>query len=124
MGCAGLTMALFVIVNKDDSNIHTEIMPFNKADFEVMVTRIRGVVTSPAWPPILDIPACTYCDFRLHCKTTEGQQDHHSCMTCNHLRVIATDPAEFRCNHAMHPLQLHHTDLACPEYSWLAECPY
>ena len=124
MGCAGLDRALFVIVNKDDSNIHTEVMPANRADFDAMIARVRRITTSTTWPQIMDLPDCQYCDFRLHCKTTEGRQASHSCMTCNHLRVIPNEPAEFHCGHALHALQIHHPDMVCPEYSWLADCPY
>lgn len=124
MGSAGLSRTLFVIVCKDDSNIHTEIVPFSQADFDSAIARISRLVTGCVWPKVQDIPDCQYCDFRIHCKTTEGVQVEHSCMTCNMLQVKLNGQAEFLCQHPSHPYQIHHPDMTCDDYSWLGETPF
>jgi len=124
MGCGGLARALFVILNKDDSNIHTEIVPFNQADFNFILARVAGICQSPIWPEIKDLPDCEYCEYRLHCKTDEAVQTTHNCMTCNFLRVKIDAEASFHCQHAAHPFQIHHAEMSCPEYSWLGRTPF
>lgn len=124
MGCGNLDRALFVILCKDDSNIYTEIVPFNKAEFNGLIERIRGICTYPAFPPIMDIPDCQYCDYRLHCKTNEAFQTTHNCMTCNYLKVTINESAEFYCQHPAHAFQIHHTDMNCQDYSWVGTCPF
>lgn len=124
MGCGNLDRALFIVLNKDDSNIYTEIVPFNKADFDWMLSRIATIVSLPTWPAPVDIPDCQYCDYRLHCKTEEGVQTTHNCMTCNMLKVMINTEAQYFCRHHAHPFLLHHTNMSCADYSWLGECPF
>lgn len=124
MGFGGLDRALFVILNKDDSSIYTEIVPFNKTDFEWQVARVRNICTSPIWPEAKDLPECGKCDFRLHCKTTEAIQTEHNCMTCSFLDVRIGNEATLHCRHLAHQLQIHHPEMSCHEYSWVGTCPF
>ncbi len=127
MGCAGVRFALFVIVNKDDSNIYTELVRFDQVEFDFLINRVRSVCSSPCLPDPIDSTECIYCDFRLHCKTREGTQLHHNCMTCASMGVeipLEGTPALFDCENPAHPCRIYHPELICREYSWIGSVPF
>lgn len=86
MGLTGMTRALYMAENKNDSALYTERIHFEKPAFQALQARARRVIEAPEPPPrISENPTwyeCKMCDFHEVC---HGQAiAEANCRTCAH----------------------------------------
>lgn len=91
MGYAGLERILWVVYNKDTSEIYTERGYFNLQDFEALNNRAFHIITANQPPPrIKDDPGsfeCAWCDYKTLCWTPENHtQRWLTCGSCERCR--------------------------------------
>lgn len=68
MGYGGLERGLFVVENKNNQEIHTERVHFDRQRFEELQTKARRILTATEPPAKTgDETECRFCDLRLSC---------------------------------------------------------
>ena len=112
MGYSGLTRALFVIHNKNNSEIYTERLYFDEEVFLSLRGRAKSIITSNKMPDPVNGFACRWCDQRLNC---EGEiMADKVCGTC---KWMDFDPNTVRrCLHPNHPFELKQWGVCCPDW--------
>jgi len=85
MGLAGLTRALYFMVNKDTDALYTERIHYDKKAHEAAVAKAKRVIGAPE--PLTRVGAqdsfgCKWCDYTAICH--EGQIPPANCRTCAH----------------------------------------
>ena len=86
MGWAGLTRAMYLMVNKDTDEIHAERIEFDQDAFNQAIQRAERIITAPE--PAVTIAdsaagfTCKFCRFKEQCYETEAPAV--SCRTCAH----------------------------------------
>lgn len=105
-----LTKALFLVVNKDTSELHTEVVNYERAWAGLQTERIEGLIATDAYPEPNRSYKCRFCDHRPVC---EGEiLPQIDCRTCAHVSVNdgvftcphSNDGCETPCErHIMHP---------------------
>ena len=86
MGWAKLTRAMYIVVNKNDDDIYTERIEFDKDAFDRAIQRSERIITAPE--PAVTIAdsaagfTCKFCRFKEQCYGTEAPAV--SCRTCAH----------------------------------------
>lgn len=81
-----LTQCLFVVMNKDTSEIHTEIYDYDPQYAELQTDRIHGVIESESLPVGEDDYRCNMCYQKSVCKGETVAQIN--CRTCAHVSVV------------------------------------
>ena len=86
MGQFGLDRAMYIFVNKDDDQIHTERFHFDEQAYAKALDKAERIIFSDAPPDRLsDDPAwyeCKFCDHQAKCHGTEAPAVN--CRTCLH----------------------------------------
>lgn len=88
MGRLELNFGLFVSLDKNTSDLYTEILPFDEEHYEILVERERNVISADhidEFPKIGTNPswfACKFCDYREVCHG--NQEIARNCRTCEH----------------------------------------
>ena len=117
MGYAGLERALFVIQNKDNSEIYTERVYFDQEAFTLLRKKAFSVITSndPIKPEFAkDSQTCSWCDHRITCwNPEESIQTLQDCMTCQDMRW---DGLKRFCHNPEHAFELVQRNGACPDW--------
>ncbi len=97
MGEMNLPAALYMAVNKNDDEIHAEIVMFDRAQYDRYKTRAVSVIECYTVPPKLnESPAwyeCKFCDHHAVCH--KGQALHRTCRTC--IKAMPVDNGEWIC---------------------------
>jgi hypothetical protein len=97
-----LTKALFVVVNKNTSELHTEIVEYDKVYAGLQTERIENLIASDAYPDPHKDWSCRFCDHRAVC---EGEVlPEIDCRTCAHVSV---KDGKFICPHGDSPCDRH-----------------
>ena len=97
-----LTKALFVVVNKDTSEIHTEEVEYDKPYAMMQTERIENIIASDAYPAPSPSYKCRFCDHQAVC---EGKVlPEIDCRTCAHVSVV---DGRFKCPHGDTPCDKH-----------------
>lgn len=80
----GLTVALYMVVNKNNDELYAELVPFNSKIAEEYITRGVNLVTMDSLPQrISETPGwfeCKWCDHLDVCHL--GKEPHKNCRTC------------------------------------------
>lgn len=113
MGYAKLDRALFVIVNKNTSEIYTERVYFNQEDFEALDARAKYIITSNAMPEKAD--DCDWCPYKGICDDPhKAMFTRTTCGSCDHLWWDGLTPT---CRHQLHQHNIEEWGVSCPEWS-------
>lgn len=109
------SQALYLVINKDNEQIHCEIVDFDQDYFDMLGGVIREVLTATEPPPKPfrrpDYKACMYCPAQAFC--WEGQDGQEVCGTCTYFSVDI-ETGEKRCNlHARDTVQSE----TCDDYT-------
>ncbi len=93
----GLTIALYVVVNKNTDHLYAELVPYDERIAEEFLQRGRQLIPrmdppekinqSPGWWK------CKFCDFHPVCH--KGVEPHRNCRTCKHSRPV--DDGSWQC---------------------------
>jgi hypothetical protein len=78
----GLSSALFVVENKNDQELHMEIVPADPAKAERLKAKALSVLRS-SWPPPATRGDCYFCDWRAG-PCGRASRPEHLCMWCSH----------------------------------------
>lgn len=97
----GLPVAIYGAVNKNDDNIHMEIIHMDRAAGPFFIERARRVI--PLRTPPAKIAAsvgafqCKFCDHKPVCKM--GANPERNCRTCSYSRpIVDEDGAQWVCD--------------------------
>lgn len=117
MGYAGRERALFVIQNKDTSELYTERVYFAKSDFESLHNRAYCIITANDVPPRPfkeNHQECQWCDYRLKCwYPAEAITTFQACGTCRYLRF---QELHRFCTNPKHSFELHQWGARCDDW--------
>lgn len=113
MGYSGLERSLFVIMNKNTSDIYTERVYFNQEDFEALDARAKYIITSN------DIPDkasdCMWCPYTSICNDpSKALFTRMTCGSCDHLRWDGLTP---KCLSPLHPHDIQEWGSSCTDWS-------
>ena len=90
MGLFEYEWALYVAVNKNDDNLHLEIVDFNKELFDKLIDRAVRMIDRTTPPPrVSSHPSwyiCRMCDYRRICHG--GDLPDKNCRTCVRSRTL------------------------------------
>jgi hypothetical protein len=115
MGYGKLERALFVIVNKNNSEIYTERVYFSPDDFAALDARARYIITANAMPD--KGPDCTWCDYERICPDVRaGVYTRTTCGSCNSLWWDA-DKIVPHCQHPAHAHIVEEWGSSCPDWA-------
>lgn len=81
-----LTQCLFVVMNKDTSEIHTEIYDYDPQYAQLQTDRIESIIESESLPNGDDDYRCNMCNHKAVCKGEKVAQI--SCRSCAHVSVV------------------------------------
>lgn len=119
MGFAGLERCLFVVYNKNTSDIYTERLHFDRQEFNRLLEKAEYIITSNELPPATeDYFTCKFCDYSLICKGGEPIVSKNNCGSCKYHRWHGFKKA---CHHPGHPYFLNRYDGGCNDYVYMFE---
>lgn len=120
MGYSGLERTLFVIVNKNNSDIYTERVYFSKDDFDALNERAHYIITANAMPEIGE--DCDWCDYKSICKDlSAGLYTKQTCGSCHAMYWKDLTP---RCAHPLHPHEIEEWGTSCPDWTLYKNVDY
>lgn len=97
-----LTKCVFVIINKDNSEIHTEVVEYDKVYAELQTERVHDIIASDAYPAPDRDWTCKMCDQRKVC---EGEYlPEINCRTC---AFVSVEDGVFTCPFGDEPCEKH-----------------
>jgi hypothetical protein len=87
----GLAYAMYFAINKNDDDLHIEIVEYDRATAERYITKAKAILTALTPPNrVSENPGwyvCGYCDYKNICH--HGAKMDKNCRTCSHSRPIA-----------------------------------
>lgn len=90
MGKLNLVWALYAAVNKNDDDLHMELVQFDPSVYARYLSRAQTIIFGSTPPPKLsESPGwfqCKYCDQKPVCHG--GAQPQRNCRTCEHSRTV------------------------------------
>lgn len=117
MGYAGLERAIFIIQNKNNSEIYSERVYFDAEAFERLRQKAYRIITSNEQHGHSfhqDSLNCKWCDYRIHCwNQSEAIQTNQDCMNCHYL---SWDGLKRICNHPEHNYEIIQISGSCPDW--------
>jgi hypothetical protein len=123
MGYAGLERALFVIQCKDNSEIYTERVYFDRETFNALHARAGRIIEDNEPPEGIKEGSfdCQWCDYRLSCRDMKGHvqlASDKACGNCHYLWFWNGGEPGARpwCFHPEHPYQIQRWGESCPDY--------
>ncbi len=116
MGLAELDRALYLAVNKDTDELHSEWIHFDKEAFAALLARAEKIIRADEPPPgISTDPAWYQCKFCDHAKLCHGQiAAAKNCRTCVH-STPATD-TEWNCAAQKRQLSVAEQRIGCRQH--------
>ena len=113
-----------VVDCKDNSDIYTERIAFNREDFDNIRHRARKILTAQEPPEQAfdksSARECHWCEMRLHCRRPEEAiQMEETCGTCHYSQVGFPGLGRNWCRHPDHPYEIKQWGIGCPDWSWL-----
>jgi Holliday junction resolvase-like predicted endonuclease len=89
-----LKKCLFVVMNKDTSEVHTEVFEYDEGYAAIQTERMENVIMLEDMPPIEESYMCNMCKHKPVCKGEKVAQIN--CRTCCHVSCVN---GEFECKH-------------------------
>lgn len=124
MGYSGLERALVVVYCKDNAQIYTERIHFNKHDFETYNNKAFDIITSNDPPKKTlkqDSMECQWCDYSIPCWSPGEAIVMASDKTCGTCHYFEWHGLKKCCTHPDHPYFLNIYGMVCPDYSYMWE---
>jgi len=118
MGWSGMKRAIYIVVNKDNDDIYTERIEFDKDAFDQAIQRAERIITSPE--PAVTIAdsaegfTCKFCRFKNQCYGTEGPAV--SCRTCAHSTPETDGEARWSCAQSKPDMDVAAQRAGCGEH--------
>jgi CRISPR/Cas system-associated exonuclease Cas4 (RecB family) len=98
-----LTKCLFVVFNKNTSEIFTEVVDYEPVFAQAEYDRIHDVMASESVPYADNDVHCNWCDYRSFCNG-DGEIPLVNCRTCAH---VSMQEGQFTCQHGTTACELH-----------------
>lgn len=99
MGYSGLERALFLVCNKNTSDVHVERIYFNRDDFQSLHERAKHIISLGSLPDKGE--DCLWCDYATICdEPWNAVFKEPTCGSCVHFRAAH---AGLACGHPLHP---------------------
>jgi CRISPR/Cas system-associated exonuclease Cas4 (RecB family) len=98
-----LNKCLFVVFNKNTSEIFTEVVEYDPVYAQAQYDRIHDVMASEAVPYANNDVHCNWCEYRDFCNGA-GEIPLVSCRTCAHVSMV---DGQFNCQHGTTACELH-----------------
>jgi CRISPR/Cas system-associated exonuclease Cas4 (RecB family) len=121
MHLTGLKKALYLAVNKDNDELHSELIEYDFTEAEQLLDKAARVIHARQAPRrISESPAffeCKYCDFKNICHW--GVEPEKSCRSCRH--VVAGPNATWFCNKHQGRIPDDFISLGCSLYEPIAD---
>jgi len=123
MGKYKLTHALYMAVNKNDDDIHAEIIQFDPGIYQRHLDRSSMIIEAPKPPPKINENiawfGCRFCDYKGVCHRQEPPEVN--CRTCSFSQIA--EEGKWICTH---PIASTSTDMAVlsPERQRQENCPF
>lgn len=118
MGWAGLTRAMYLMVNKDTDDIYTERVEFDQDEFDRSIQRAERIITAPEPAVTLADDAtnftCKFCRFKDQCYGTEAPAV--SCRTCAHSTPEIDGDGRWSCAQAKPDMDVAAQRAGCGEH--------
>lgn len=95
MGYSGLERALFVVMNKNTSEIYTERVHFDREAFTQLEAKARWILDANQPPDRAyadEGRECSMCEFAGHCWRSPYIQRHQTCGSCYFVRFKDLQP--------------------------------
>jgi len=130
---AKLSRALFIVMKKDDSQLYTEIVPFDGSAIKQMLRKAAYVLQSHEDNEMIRVPSrisedpasedCKWCRYRTIChEPDQAIQTIQSCRSCAFFHM-GPDFAPF-CGHKDHQVRLKDVSRACQQWTWVMQVPW
>lgn len=97
-----LQKCLFVVMNKDTSEIHTDVFDYDEGYAAIQTERMENIIMMEEMPPVDESYMCNMCKHKAVCKGEEVAQIN--CRTCCHVSCVN---GEFECKHGLEPCFRH-----------------
>lgn len=123
MRLTGMKMALYLAVQKDDDELYTELVPFDKGKADAMLQRAENLIKATEPPArIADSPAwyeCKWCDHRDTCHGEEAPLVN--CRTCVHATPDLSGDHHCRwvCGKHNRPLTRQDQEAGCEDHLYI-----
>ena len=118
MGWSGMKRAIYIVVNKDNDDIYTERIEFDKDAFNQAIQRAERIITSPEPAVTLADDAtnftCKFCRFKEQCYGTEAPAV--SCRTCAHSTPETDGEARWSCAQGKPDMDVSAQRAGCGEH--------
>ena len=118
MGWSGMKRAIYIVVNKDNDDIHTERIEFDKDAFNQAIQRAERIITAPEPAVTLADDAtnftCKFCRFKEQCYGTEAPAV--SCRTCAHSTPETDGDGRWSCAQAKPDMDVAAQRKGCGEH--------
>lgn len=97
-----LTKCVFVILNKDTSEIHTEVVEYDRVYADLQTERVHDIIASDAYPAPDRDWTCKMCDQRPVC---EGE--YLPAINCRTCAFVSVEEGVFTCPFGDSPCEKH-----------------
>lgn len=122
MGFTGLRRAMYFAINKDNDDLYTERLRYDKDAYAANLDKARRIIT--AQEPLAkagedeDAFACKWCDYKAICHG--GQVSLAHCRTCAHSTpIVDGEGAQWRCEHHDKELTFDAQQRGCEEHLYI-----
>lgn len=119
MGKMGIGVALFMMVNKNNDEIHAELVPFNRAIYEMYLNRGVDLVFATTPPAkISESPGwyeCKWCDHYKICHKDEAP--YKTCRSCAYVKVESNGTWTCQLDESSTPRTPEEQYKGCEQYS-------
>lgn len=134
MGYSGLESALFMVLCKDNCDIYSERVFFNKEAFMWLQMRASDIIQThdvvgklkyPERPEELEQKSvsCQWCNYKTHCwEPKEAAQAYQACISCAFLKI--GPDFKPKCTHQGHAFDLKNIHIACDDWKFVGRCPF
>jgi hypothetical protein len=122
MGKFGLPVALYGSVNKNTDEIHLELVPFDRANYEEYLERGVKIVWLKTEPQrVNESPGwfqCSWCDHKRVCHGIGNTAPDRNCRTCKHSDPIddGQNGGTWFCSRHNAPLTKEQQFIGCDKY--------
>lgn len=119
MGFEKLERCVFLVYNKDNSDIYTEIVHFQPRTFSALQEKAKRIIVANSIPDKSNRKEdCKWCDYSIICGDGEPMATEGNCGSCVYHRWHGLRKA---CHHPEHNYWLDRYDDGCPSYVYMWE---